>query len=310
MFRFPILKSAFYVFVFLLFSCTKEIQENKVPVAEAGTSKIITLPVISESLAGSGVDADGEIVAYLWSQVKGPSETTIINPGSAATDVKGFIEGTYVFQLMVTDDKGATGVDTTAIIVNRAPVTTLTIQPSNNLFEFQVSNWNGANQTYAGAVDIPLQAWTINSNPMTVREVIKFDLGDIPTHATIKSANLYLYSFPAPTINGNLNDANYGSNNTVIVQQIIGNWNMNTLGWFNQPATTTANQITVPSTNQPVLDLNLNVTSMVSSMVSSNANYGFLLKLQNEVAYTSRLFVSSYNTSYPAKRPKLVIVYE
>ena len=59
-------------FIFLLVSCTKDdIELNKVPVADAGESKTITLPEESATLAGTGTDSDGEIVAYLWSQVSG-----------------------------------------------------------------------------------------------------------------------------------------------------------------------------------------------------------------------------------------------
>src|SRR5688500_11357504 len=93
-----------FAFVFILYSCTKDVAENKVPVADAGPSKNVILPFESEPLNGSGADSDGNVVSYLWSQVKGPYETTIITPGSASTAVKGLGEGTYVFQLMVTDN--------------------------------------------------------------------------------------------------------------------------------------------------------------------------------------------------------------
>ena len=49
---------------------------------------------------------------------------------------------------------------------------------------------------------------------------------------------------------------------------------------------------------------------MVSTMVSNNANYGFLMKLQNEVAYTSRIFTSSRDNTHTDKYPKLVVVYK
>ena len=298
-------------FLFLLFGCTKDdIKLNVVPVAEAGASKTITLPTNSETLTGTGTDSDGEIVAYLWSQVSGPAVTTIVNPGSPSTLIEGFVKGDYVFQLMVTDEDGATGVDTTRVIVNPALINTLTLQPSNNPLEFEMANFNGANQTYSGAADIPVSAWTIGGDPITIREVIEFDLSSIPANATIQSANMYLFSYPAPTLNGNFINANFGTNNTMLVQQIVSNWSPSSIGWFNQPASTTNNQVIVPTTTQSNLDLDLNVKNMVSSMVASNANYGFLLKLQSEVYYTSRQFVSSYNTTYPTKHPKLVVVYQ
>ncbi|HKO82238.1 MAG TPA: DNRLRE domain-containing protein, partial [Chitinophagaceae bacterium] len=138
----------------------------------------------------------------------------------------------------------------------------------------------------------------------------KFDLSSIPSNATIISANLYLYSYPPPTLNGNFSEANVGSNNTLFVQQVVANWSPSSVNWANQPATTTTNQVNAPSTTQSMLDLNLDVKNMVASMVSTNANYGFMLKLENEVKYTSRLLVSSYNTTYAAKHPKLVVVYK
>ena len=176
--------------------------------------------------------------------------------------------------------------------------------------EVEVVVYNGTSQTGSGAPDIPLAAWTNGGLPLTIREVIKFDLSSIPANATIQSANLYLYSYPTPTLNGNFIDANFGTNNSMLVQQIVSNWSPSSIGWFNQPATTTANQVNVVTTTQSTLDLDLNVTNIVSSMVSANANYGFALKLQNEAIYTIRQFVSSYNTTYPAKHPKLVVVYQ
>ena len=294
-----------------LVSCTKDdFKENEVPIADAGPSKVVTPPDDTETLSGTGTDSDGQVVAYLWSQISGPNASLIVNPGSATTEVEDLEEGLYVFQLMVTDEKGATGVDTTTITVSPSPLKTLSLQPANNPFEMQLITYNGQDVGYAGGIDIPVCAWTINSIPITLRELIKFDLSSIPANATIVSANLYLYSYPAPTVNGNFVDANYGTNNTLFVQQVVANWAPTTVKWSNQPATTTTSQVIVPSTTQSQLDLNLDVKNMVSSMVSSNANHGFMLKLQNEAIYTSRIFVSSYNTTHTSKYPKLVVVYQ
>ncbi|HEV8507967.1 MAG TPA: DNRLRE domain-containing protein [Chitinophagaceae bacterium] len=303
---------AFVTSLLFLLSCQKDDDPpaNKIPEVNAGPSLSTTLPTDSITVTGSASDADGHIVAYLWSQSSGPSGSFIVNPGSASTKIHGLKPGTYVFQLMATDDDGATAVDTTSVIVNPAQIQTITLQPENNPNEFQYLDHNGTYTSGSGASDIPIEAWTSGSTPYTVREAIKFDLSGIPTNSTIISANLYLYSYPSPTLNGNFVDANFGTDNTMLVQQIISNWSPATSNWLNQPATSTTNQIVVPSTSQSNLDLNLDVTNMISSMVNGNANYGFFLKIQNEVYYNCRIFVSSYNTSYSSKHPKLVVVYQ
>jgi hypothetical protein len=304
----PFLCSALLLFIA---SCQKDdVIENKVPVADAGASQTITLPVDSVKLTGTGNDADGKVVAYLWSQVSGPVAATIVNPGSPATSIRDLIAGSYIFQLMVTDDKGATGVDTAVVTVNPNPIKTLTLQPANNPTEYILNQYGSQNSGFVAVDDLPIAAWTKSSNTFNVRALLKFDLSSIPANSTIISANLYLYSYPPPTVNGNFTDANYGTDNTLLVQQVTSNWSTATTTWANQPPASTTNQVVVPTTTQSMLDLNLNVTPLISSMVSANANYGFLLRLQNEVTYNSRIFVSSHNTTHTTKYPKLVVVYK
>jgi hypothetical protein len=297
--------------VMLGVSCKKDddFVENKVPVADAGPTKTVTLPD-SVVLTGTGTDADGKVVAYLWSQVTGPANSTIVNPGSASTAIKFSTQGNYLFQLMVTDDKGATGVDTVSVVVNAPVIKTLTLQPANNPNEYNLIVENGVNLTGAVNYDLPVETWTRNGLLFIVRSLIKFDLSTIPSNATIVSANLYLYSYPAPTNNGNGTDANFGTNNSMFLQQVTSNWSTSTASWTNQPTVNTTNQLSIATTSQSMLDLNLDVTAMISSMVSGNANYGFMLRLQNESTYNSRIFVASHHPSLPAKYPKLVVVYK
>jgi hypothetical protein len=246
----------------------------------------------------------------LWSQVSGPSHSIIVNPGSPSTIVRRLKPGNYVFQLMATDEKGATGVDTVTIKVNESIIKTLSLQPANNPTEYLVQTTGGQDQLVAAHIDFPVEAWTLSGVDIKVRSLIKFDLSSIPANATIISANLYLYSQPAPLSNGNLVDANFGTDNSLFVERITAAWTSGVTVWSNQPATTTEDRVTVPTTDQKMLDLNLNVTAQVNDMIVNNANHGFMLRLQNEVAYTSRIFVSSYNVNYPAKHPKLVVVYQ
>lgn len=284
--------------------------QNAIPVVNAGPNFNITLPMDSVTLTGSATDADGTITAYFWNQVSGPSPALFFNSGNAMTKVKNLTQGTYIFQLKAVDDDGATGQDTTLVVVNPSPIQTLTLQPSNNPTERELGISNGTDVSNTGSPDIPIEAWTSGGGPYTIRDAIKFDLSSIPASATIISASLYLYSYPPPTLNGNFTDANFGTGNAMLVQRITANWTPASTNWTSQPVTTTTDQVIAPHTTLSQLDLSLDVTNMTRTMISGGINYGYFLKLQNEVTYNSRIFVASYNTSYASKHPKLVVVYQ
>ncbi len=91
---------------------------NQPPAANAGSDKAITLPTNIISLTGSGTDADGTITAYTWSKISGPATFTIVSPSSATTSISNLVQGTYQFQLTVTDNDGATDSDIVQVIVN------------------------------------------------------------------------------------------------------------------------------------------------------------------------------------------------
>jgi major membrane immunogen (membrane-anchored lipoprotein) len=93
---------------------------NIAPTAHAGSGQSITLPQSTVTLTGSGTDQDGSISAYSWSKISGPSAFNITNPASAVTTVSQLVDGTYQFELKVTDNKGAFAKDTIQITVNKA----------------------------------------------------------------------------------------------------------------------------------------------------------------------------------------------
>jgi hypothetical protein len=95
-----------------------QLDNNKAPVANAGTDQTIVLPTNSASLSGSGKDYDGTISSYQWTKISGPSGGTIKDANSPNTDVTDLIAGVYQFELKVTDNQGATGKSTTQITVN------------------------------------------------------------------------------------------------------------------------------------------------------------------------------------------------
>jgi hypothetical protein len=185
----------------------------------------------------------------------------------------------------------------------------LTLQPTNNPTEVHIfGNNNGIDESSDVAPEIDGAAWTTGGDTIAVRGALAFDLSSIPASAIIDSSRLTLYSNPTP-LNGNMIDANYGAENALLIEQITGSWVASSVTWTNQPTATSSGQIVIPSTTQNFLDLpDIDVTAMVGDMVKNNTNYGFLLRLQTEVAYNSRIFCSSkYSDS--TKHPKIAVWY-
>ena len=95
---------------------------NIPPVARAGTDQIISHPVDSTVINGSSSsDNDGSITSYKWTKISGPANFIITNDIAANTTIKNLSAGTYMFQLMVTDNQGAQGRDTLVVTVYLMP---------------------------------------------------------------------------------------------------------------------------------------------------------------------------------------------
>jgi hypothetical protein len=93
---------------------------NLPPVANAGNDQVITLPVNTVTLAGSGSDADGSIIYWQWARISGPSSFTIVNSMQPQTAITNLVPGIYQFELTVTDNNGTTAKDTVQVTVNAA----------------------------------------------------------------------------------------------------------------------------------------------------------------------------------------------
>ncbi|UPK67093.1 PKD domain-containing protein [Chitinophaga filiformis] len=84
---------------------------NRAPVANAGADVTITLPVNSVILnAAASSDADGVITNYQWLKVAG-KDVRFSNSQGIINVVSALTEGTYTFELTVTDNKNATAKD-------------------------------------------------------------------------------------------------------------------------------------------------------------------------------------------------------
>ena len=285
------------------------IAKDTVPVVNAGADTTINLSSVSDSikLVGSASDAYDPIVSYLWSQVSGPNTSLISNPGSATTFVNNLVGGTYVFQLMATDNDGETGVKKVTVKIIPPQIYTVSLQPDNNPNEVLLGYLNSSGDiTNPNSPELIAETWTVGGSPVTLRGLFKFDFGALPSNARVLSAKLSLYSDPTPS-NGDLVHANSGSDNSMLLQRVTSNWD-NSVKWQTQPSVDASTQIIIPATSQSFLDVtDLDVSDMIKDMVQSG-DYGFMIKLQNEVTYNTRIFASS-KYSDASKHPKLVIQY-
>ncbi len=130
--------------------CQSQSAINIPPTANAGADQTITLPINSVSLTGSGTDPDGTVTGFTWTKIAGPAAGTIATPNSANTVVTGLVQGTYQFELKVTDNHGATAKDTMQVIVNAAAPPP-NIPPTANA---------GADQT----ITLPINSVTLNGS--------------------------------------------------------------------------------------------------------------------------------------------------
>ncbi|MBO9573992.1 MAG: dienelactone hydrolase family protein, partial [Chitinophagaceae bacterium] len=92
---------------------------NIAPIAKAGNDQSVPkswnwFPNLNANLS---TDSDGYIAKFAWRQVSGPNTVTLATPNTGNTKVTGFIVGTYVFRVAVTDNKGAVSYDDVAITV-------------------------------------------------------------------------------------------------------------------------------------------------------------------------------------------------
>lgn len=101
------------------------------PTANAGVNFTDTITNAITLNGSTSTASTGSIIStYAWSQVSGPSMVPITTPTTAITGVTGFGIGTYKFQLIVTDNTGATGTANVSVtVVLPAPCSTPTPCP-------------------------------------------------------------------------------------------------------------------------------------------------------------------------------------
>ncbi len=91
------------------------------PLANAGSDITITLPSNSVVLDGSASSPAGSIKSYEWSKVSGPSGISSGNKNSVNFKISDLVEGSYVFNLQVTNTDGLISNDEVVVTVKAQP---------------------------------------------------------------------------------------------------------------------------------------------------------------------------------------------
>ncbi|MFY2558526.1 PKD domain-containing protein [Corallococcus terminator] len=94
---------------------------NVPPTASAGLDQTVVLPTSSAQLTGTASDSDGTVVSRQWTQLSGPNTATLTGATTLTATASGLVVGLYEFNLLVTDDQGATANSRTKVRVEPAP---------------------------------------------------------------------------------------------------------------------------------------------------------------------------------------------
>jgi len=142
---------------------------NQAPIAVAGNNITLNLPANSTTVDGTAsFDPDGTIVSYAWTKVSGTGGT-IVSPNAAVTTLSNLQAGTYVFQLTVTDNNGATDDDNVIIVVSATANVPPVANAGNNIIltlPLNSTNLNGGGSSDPDGI-ITTYTWTKVSGPAT-----------------------------------------------------------------------------------------------------------------------------------------------
>jgi len=161
------------------------------------------------------------------------------------------------------------------------------------------------NTNYGSHPSMGGNTWTCLGSLCVSRAVFKFDMSSIPANAIIMSASLQLFG----DLNWSQSPTTGGPNNSGFLYRITSPWSENSVTWNTQPSTTNSDQVIIPGSLNNAQNYTLNVTTMVQNMFATSTNYGFMLRMQDEINYYLSLMFASSDNAIPSQIPILSITY-
>jgi len=143
---------------------------NTPPVANAGAAQIISLPLNTITLSGSGTGTNGATISsYSWAKTSGPAAGVISLPLLNTSLVTGLVAGTYVFTLTVTDNHGLSSTSPVTVtvnpLINQLPIASAGSN-TNITLPANTATLNGT-ASFDPDGTIASYAWTKTSGPAT-----------------------------------------------------------------------------------------------------------------------------------------------
>lgn len=162
-------------------------------------------------------------------------------------------------------------------------------------------------RNYGDNPQVAANAWTYGGEPGTVRNLIDFDLKQIPEDAKVTKALLSLYAWDNDSKEFGQHSTLSGPN-TCLLHRVTTPWIEDEVTWNTHPEYTEENHIIIPSSDFPTQNYpEIDVTLLVEDMLANpRTSFGFLLRLETEEYYRMMNFCSSDHTNSKL-RPRLKI---
>ncbi len=170
---------------------------------------------------------------------------------------------------------------------------------------------HASSTNYSSYLRESMVAWTYSGQPMYFRTVMKFILDEIPIGSQVVSATLFFYSDPTITSSSSAEgNSQLSGSNAFYIERITEDWDVLTVTWNNQPASTTSERLLIPASTSTTENIQIDLTDMVQNWINSpTSNYGIKMFLQTESYYRSRNY-GSMEHSNTAIHPKLIVEYD
>jgi Domain of unknown function (DUF4832) len=244
---------------------------NQPPVAKVVSGVVVQLPSNSTVLDGSSsTDPDGTISSYIWSQVSGPNTATLSNQNTSKATISNLIAGTYIFNLIVTDNLGATGTTNDTVTVKSAIA----------------SNQPPVAAVVADTVQLPLTTGLLDGRSS------KDPDGTVVKYNWLQTSGPVFGNIQYP-------DSSYTN---VLNLTLAGNYTFSLTVTDNQGATSTATENVVVKSAVTGSPIGVSIYNLYGQLVAKKVVYSYsLTELEQGLHLRKGLYIAKYDTGIVIK---------